>query len=187
MQQHTFSLPENFIVPKLLLQNNPITNARVLNSGCASIASLQPEFDSLNEEVERLEEELRTVREMEVRTRNEYQTQLSRIEELEKKIKSKRPSVPRGWKPKIWQNYFGTTIASALCPVCLHRTITTESFQACHVIAHSRGGKMELSNLFPGCAKCNGSMVNEDARVYTQRVQRRELELPGLLAHLRRV
>ena len=68
-------------------------------------------------------------------------------------------------REKVWNAHIGGAEESAECPGCLVSKIHLTRYagwQASHVWAHSNGGNIELYNLFPLCAVCNGKMANQN-------------------------
>jgi len=79
------------------------------------------------------------------------------IEELKRYRKKK---IPAALREQVWLHNAGK-VYETKCYVrwCLNK-ITVNDFQCGHDIPESKGGKTELSNLFPICCRCNSSMSN---------------------------
>ena len=85
------------------------------------------------------------------------------LEESERKRPYKRNrGVPKSLRIDVWNSYFGEDRGSAMCPVCRRKKITQLTFQCCHIVAHAKGGRTDLSNLIPGCDMCNQSMGTQN-------------------------
>jgi hypothetical protein len=71
------------------------------------------------------------------------------------KIKTK---IPKRLKTAVWDNYFGSNVASGMCPCCKRTSIRQVEFHCGHKISEANGGPTCLTNLIPLCAQCNLSM-----------------------------
>lgn len=78
--------------------------------------------------------------------------------------------IPATVRQDVWDNYIGEDIGKIKCPLCQRTEIRPLQFHCAHVIARSKGGSDDLSNLRPICSSCNSSMYNhgmiEFARTY---------------------
>jgi uncharacterized protein VirK/YbjX len=72
--------------------------------------------------------------------------------------KKKKQKISRALKVKCWDTYIGVNIGKAKCLCCSHSDITQHNFECGHVIAESKGGTLDISNLRPICNVCNSSM-----------------------------
>ena len=69
-----------------------------------------------------------------------------------------RTKIPKVLREAVWRNAFGEAVV-ATCPCCRKEEISLEkNYEACHVVAHARGGADTEDNLRPGCRSCNRSM-----------------------------
>ncbi|ARF12583.1 HNH endonuclease [Klosneuvirus KNV1] len=69
-----------------------------------------------------------------------------------------KKSIPKSLKAMVWDRWIGEDIGTALCYCCRHMKIRQDSFHCGHVISEVNGGTLEIDNLRPICALCNGSM-----------------------------
>lgn len=82
----------------------------------------------------------------------------------------------------MWISKFGKKYESkCFIPWC-QNTITVFDFQCGHDIPESKGGKTDISNLYPICSRCNMSMSN----VYTLDEWCRKGDSKIELVHLKR-
>ncbi len=89
----------------------------------------------------------------------------SMIKEKEKKEKKKyrtKQMIPKSVKASIWSKYIGVSINEINCPIGCGNKINANNFEAGHIIAESKGGKLTLENLRPICGVCNKSMNNKN-------------------------
>lgn len=73
-------------------------------------------------------------------------------------LKNKKQKIPPNLKLQVWDKWIGIDKGKTKCLCCNYRDIYQASFSCGHVIAESRGGKLELNNLKPICGSCNSSM-----------------------------
>lgn len=76
----------------------------------------------------------------------------------EEEDKYKKQHIPASLKRQVWSKHVGTEKGVADCLCCGVIQIHKDSFSCGHIIAESKGGKMELNNLKPICFSCNSSI-----------------------------
>jgi 5-methylcytosine-specific restriction endonuclease McrA len=91
---------------------------------------------------------------------SELKTQIS-------KEKSKRKTIPKSVKDKLWNLTYGREAGIGDC-YCCQETIDSKSFHAGHIISAHDGGSDNISNLKPICATCNLSMGTQNLEEFTQ-------------------
>ena len=87
---------------------------------------------------------------------------------INKKIKKKetykpnkrKKTIPVKLKQQLWLNHFGKVFESKCFINWCDNIINVFDFEAGHDIPESKGGKIDLHNLYPICSKCNKSMGN---------------------------
>lgn len=89
---------------------------------------------------------------------------------LQKPGRKIRRRLPQKLRELVWTRYNGEEQFLCSCFCCGDTKITPFSFEAGHVVAHSLGGKDELSNLRPICTQCNGSCGNEHMFSFARRL-----------------
>ena len=80
----------------------------------------------------------------------------------------RRKKIPKQIKTLVWNKYIGSDVAEAPCVSCRTAKISNRSFHCGHVIAESKGGDMNINNLRPICADCNGSMGTRSMNEFTK-------------------
>jgi hypothetical protein len=70
----------------------------------------------------------------------------------------KKAAVPKKVKTDVWNTYIGATIPAHKCLCCKKTTITNTDFHVGHKKSAFDGGELNIDNLRPICAACNGSM-----------------------------
>lgn len=80
----------------------------------------------------------------------------------------RRKKAPKHIKTLVWNKYIGSDVAEAPCMSCRTAKISNRSFHCGHVIAESKGGDMNINNLRPVCADCNGSMGTRSMNEFTK-------------------
>ena len=85
-------------------------------------------------------------------------------DKLKPKPKYKKQTISLALKKLVWDEHIGLDIGRTKCVCCKTSEIIQISFHAGHVIAESKGGKTDVSNLKPICQNCNCSMgsINMD-------------------------
>ena len=75
-------------------------------------------------------------------------------------------TMPKVLKQQVWDIYNGASNGTALCFCCKHVIIRMDDFQAGHIIAKSKGGSTDITNLVPICARCNKDMKTRNLYEY---------------------
>lgn len=75
----------------------------------------------------------------------------------------RKAKIPKALREQVWISKFGKKFESKCFTPWCKNTITVFDFQCGHDIPESKGGKTDISNLYPICSRCNMSMSN----VYT--------------------
>ncbi len=76
--------------------------------------------------------------------------------------KYKKKIISATLKKKVWDKYIGLEIGKTKCLCCNITDIIQMSFHCGHIIAESKGGETNLSNLKPICQTCNLSMGSQN-------------------------
>lgn len=76
------------------------------------------------------------------------------------KPKKRKKTIPVKLKQQLWLNHFGKVFESKCFINWCDNIINVFDFEAGHDIPESKGGKIDLHNLYPICSKCNKSMGN---------------------------
>jgi len=84
------------------------------------------------------------------------------IPEHKPNIKNKKKYISLVLKKKVWDKYIGLEIGKSKCLCCNITDIIQMSFHCGHIIAESKGGETNLSNLKPICQNCNSSMGSQN-------------------------
>jgi 5-methylcytosine-specific restriction endonuclease McrA len=72
-----------------------------------------------------------------------------------------KASIPRALREQVWVTYAGRVYErKCLVPWC-QNTMSVFDFHVGHDVPESAGGKTDIPNLRPICARCNLSMGNE--------------------------
>ena len=71
-------------------------------------------------------------------------------------------------KRLVWNKYIGEDFGKSKCLCCKVTYITQLSFNCGHVIAESKGGETNVSNLRPICQNCNSSMGTANMNDFTK-------------------
>ena len=77
--------------------------------------------------------------------------------------------IPANIRQAVWETYIGEDIGKIKCPLCQKNDIKPFQFQCGHVIACSKGGSIDVSNLRPICSVCNSSMYNHNMVDFAQK------------------
>jgi hypothetical protein len=149
---------------------------------------VEKEIKKLESNIERSNERLQKTEEFWVNKRMEIEHELIKDKELLKSFimileyhnktfeksnekakvepikKYKKTPISLALKKLVWDNHIGLDIGRTKCVCCKTSEIIQISFHAGHVIAESKGGKTDVSNLKPICQNCNCSMgsINMD-------------------------
>ena len=76
--------------------------------------------------------------------------------------------IPANIRQTVWNTYIGENIGKIKCPMCQQNDIQPFQFHCGHVIARSKGGQVDASNLRPICSLCNNSMYNHNMIEFAQ-------------------
>jgi len=76
--------------------------------------------------------------------------------------KPEKVAIGNNRKTEVWNAYIGEETGKAKCWCCGKRDITSRDFVAGHVIPECDGGTIDVTNLRPICAMCNGSMGSKN-------------------------
>ena len=82
--------------------------------------------------------------------------------DVEKKVKYKKKSIPLALKKLVWNKYIGEEIGKAKCLCCGLTDISQISFNCGHIIAEVNSGQLCIDNLMPICQNCNSSMGSKN-------------------------
>lgn len=69
-----------------------------------------------------------------------------------------KKNIPASLKRQVWSHWIGKFVAVASCLCCGISEIEKNNFSCGHIIAESKGGKLEIANLKPICTSCNSSI-----------------------------
>jgi len=83
------------------------------------------------------------------------------IQKNKEKNQKKKRNIPIKLKEQVWFNHFGETYKHKCFIDWCTNTINVFNFEAGHDIPQSKGGNIDLHNLYPICSKCNKSMGNK--------------------------
>ena len=73
----------------------------------------------------------------------------------------RKKKIPKALREAVWMKSIGKKFeAKCLTPWCLN-LMTVFDFQTSHNIPESKGGSLDIDNLFPLCSRCNQSMGNQ--------------------------
>jgi hypothetical protein len=104
-------------------------------------------FDELQQKIEQLQEENKSLKELNLTTRTE------------KKSKENKTIIPTRIRQSVWIKFVGDKLTS-LCYCCGINAISSFNFEAGHIVARSKQGSNTIDNLRPICCSCNKSMHN---------------------------
>lgn len=80
----------------------------------------------------------------------------------------KKTKISEALKTSVWNKYVGQQIGSKECICCGTNTMSSRDFHCSHVIAEAKGGRTDLDNLRPTCAKCNLSCATKNLREFAR-------------------
>ena len=69
-----------------------------------------------------------------------------------------KKKISQALREQVWLARFGRNFEHKCYVTWCRNTITVFDFESGHNIPESKGGSTDLTNLFPICRKCNGSM-----------------------------
>ena len=78
----------------------------------------------------------------------------------------KKKRIPKAVREAVWIKHVGRKFDHKCLTHWCPNIMTVFDFQTSHNIPESKGGSMELDNLYPLCGRCNQSMGNQ--YTYTQ-------------------
>ena len=70
----------------------------------------------------------------------------------------RKKKITQALREQVWLARFGRVFEHKCYVTWCKNTITVFDFESGHNIPESKGGKTDLTNLYPICRKCNGSM-----------------------------
>lgn len=77
----------------------------------------------------------------------------------------KKKNINKKLRAEVWSKNMGKKY-SGKCFCCKTAIIDVWNFECGHIIAESKGGKTDLTNLIPICSVCNKSMGNKEMNEY---------------------
>jgi hypothetical protein len=90
-------------------------------------------------------------------------------------IHVRRKKIPKQIKTLVWNEYIGAEFPQGRCACCQKEKIDQRNYHCGHVIAESKGGDLNIKNLRPICAACNGSMGTQSMNEFTKTFFGREI------------
>ena len=143
---------------------------------------IEKNIKKLKSNIERSNERLQKTEEFWVNKHAEIETELMKDKELlnsfimileyhnksdikvEPTKKYRKAPISLALKKLVWDEHIGLDIGRTKCVCCKTSEIIQISFHAGHIIAESKGGETNVSNLKPICQNCNCSMgsINMD-------------------------
>jgi hypothetical protein len=85
------------------------------------------------------------------------------------KDKKHKDKIPKILRMNVWDKYIGRTKGVAKCYCCKKNEISQLDFQCGHVVAESKGGATNETNLRPICGTCNLSMATMDMNEFIKK------------------
>ena len=73
----------------------------------------------------------------------------------------KKKRIPKAIREAVWIKHVGLRFNHKCLTHWCPNNMTVFDFQTSHNIPESKGGSMELDNLYPLCGRCNQSMGNK--------------------------
>lgn len=70
----------------------------------------------------------------------------------------KKANIPKALREQVWLKYIGTNFESKCIIKWCKNRMTVFDFHVAHNTPESNGGKTDITNLRPLCARCNLSM-----------------------------
>jgi 5-methylcytosine-specific restriction endonuclease McrA len=77
------------------------------------------------------------------------------------KIPKKKKPIPKALREQVWIQNVGAKFESKCLITWCQNTMNVFDFHVGHNIPESKGGKSNINNLKPICARCNLSMGNQ--------------------------
>ena len=115
------------------------------------------ELEKLNE---LQKEEIQKIKEKYSSLKKEVKKKYKLIEKQNKE-KTKRKTIPKSVKDKLWDDTYGPSKGEAECYVC-NCIINSKKFDCGHIVSVKNGGSDSIDNLKPICSTCNKSMGIEN-------------------------
>lgn len=75
--------------------------------------------------------------------------------------KYKKQKIPLAVRQAVWVKQFGRVFQHKCFVSWCHRTLSCFDFEVGHNIPESKGGTLDLDNLYPICHQCNTGMGNQ--------------------------
>lgn len=75
--------------------------------------------------------------------------------------KYKKKKIPLAVRQAVWVKQFGRVFQHKCFVSWCHRILSCFDFEVGHNIPESKGGTLDLSNLYPICHQCNTGMGNQ--------------------------
>ena len=77
------------------------------------------------------------------------------------KEKYKKKKIPLAVRQSVWVKQFGRVFQHKCFVSWCHRVLSCFDFEVGHNIPESKGGTLDLTNLYPICHQCNTGMGNQ--------------------------
>ena len=77
--------------------------------------------------------------------------------------------IPQSVRQEVWNTYIRDHIGKTKCLVCEQTDISPFQFHCGHVIAKSKNGTCDVSNLRPLCSVCNQSMGSQNMIIFAKK------------------
>lgn len=102
------------------------------------------------------------------------------IESIEEKLPRKRKNFNYSSTTLVWKSVYGDILSNAKCKICAERVFNLEDrdkWEIAHIVAFSKGGSDDFSNLRPVCRECNRAMGSKNLvdyckKMYPERYER---------------
>jgi len=93
---------------------------------------------------------------------------MKQIKSLETKKTKQKPKthIHKSLKNKVWEETYGTECGKHECYIGCGKMISQGDFECGHIMAESKGGPTNRSNLKPICSQCNKSMGTMNLEEY---------------------
>ena len=78
-----------------------------------------------------------------------------------KSPKSRKQTIPKALREQVWIHYNGETFTTKCYVNWCENDVNVFDFHVGHDKPESKGGKLDIDNLRPICARCNLSMGNK--------------------------
>ena len=72
-----------------------------------------------------------------------------------------KQAIPKAIREQVWLHYLGNRFETKCTVTWCHNKINTFDYHVGHNLPESRGGRLDISNLRPICARCNLSMGSQ--------------------------